>query len=65
MRFKIGQPVYLKTGNDKGERIITRISVFPGGKQYELSYGTETSWHYACELIVEKPKEKPIKGLGK
>jgi len=63
-RFKMGEHVYLITGNDRDPRIITQISYYPGGRRYELSCGLETSWHYAIEFSREKGKGIKIRGLG-
>jgi hypothetical protein len=65
--FKISDEVYLKTGYDKERRIVTRISVYSGGRQYELSCGTETSWHYSFEITKEMPNKHipTIKGMRK
>jgi hypothetical protein len=65
-KFKLGEEVYLKTGSNRESRIITRISLYPGGRQYELSCGTETSWHYGFELTKESIGKIPkVKGMGK
>lgn len=64
-RFKMGEHVYLTTGNEKVERIITQISNYPGGRKYELSCGMETSWHYDLEFTREPDKRSEIKGYKK
>jgi hypothetical protein len=64
-RFKLGEPVYLITGNDKAQRIITQISYYPGGRKYELSCGLDTSWHYDLEFTRELSGRTTIRGLGK
>lgn len=64
-RFKMGEHVYLITGNDKAQRIITQISNYPGGKKYELSCGLDTSWHYDLEFTREPDKRAEVKGYKK
>jgi hypothetical protein len=64
-KFKMGEQVYLITGNDREPRIITQISNYPGGRKYELSCGLDTSWHYDIEFSREKGKRIEVKGMGK
>ena len=49
--FELEETVYLKTDKDQSPRMITRITVFPGGSHtYQASSGTQYSDHHACEL---------------
>jgi len=64
-RFKMGEHVYLITGNDREPRIITQISYFPSGRRYELSCGLETSWHYSIEFTRDPVRRVNVKGLMK
>lgn len=63
MRPKLKDIVYLKTGQDREAKFITAINIRPAGKQYELTAGTESSWHYDFEFQKDKPSYKTIKGL--
>lgn len=53
-RFNFFDAVYLKTDIDQRQRIVTRLNVTPLGISYELSCGTQTSWHYEQEISEEK-----------
>ncbi len=53
-KFEIGQVVYLKTDNDQNARIITSITVRLKDIIYELSCGSQSSWHYEFEMNEEK-----------
>jgi hypothetical protein len=53
-KFEFFQLVYLKTDSDQRQRMVTRLSVTPNGTTYELSCGTQTSWHFAEEISEEK-----------
>ena len=59
-----GDIVYLKTGSNKEPHIITGILTRQGSVVYELTYGTESSWHYDFEFS-DKPTDnnKKIRGL--
>ncbi len=51
--FELGQIVYLITDEDNLRRVVTRISVVPGGAVcYELSCAGATSGHYGCEIAL-------------
>jgi hypothetical protein len=62
-RLKISDSVYLKTGSNKEERIITAIAKRHNAVLYELTYGIESSWHYSFEFTIEKPRTTTIRGL--
>lgn len=52
--YEIGDSVYLRTDTDQKERIVTAIMIRPGRMAYELTCGTEGSWHYAFEITKER-----------
>lgn len=53
-KYSIGQEVYLTTDEEQKRRVVTAITVRPGGMIYELSCGTTTSSHYDFELSDEE-----------
>lgn len=53
-KFEFFQLVYLKTDPDQRQRMITRLNVTPNGTTYEVTCGTQASWHYANEISEEK-----------
>ena len=67
MRPKIGEVVYLKTGEDREAKFITAIIRRHKSVQYELTSGAESTWHYGFEFGYDKKEKnsciKPIKGL--
>lgn len=53
--YEIGNEVYLKTDPDQNFRIVTGFLIRQ--KEfilYELSCGTESSWHYEYEININK-----------
>lgn len=53
--IELEQFVYLKTDPEQYQRMVTAISVFPGNVlNYELSSGSEKSYHYRFEITTEK-----------
>lgn len=51
IRYRIGARVYLVTDDQQQERIITKITLLPGGSvQYCLSLGSEEFWHFDIEF---------------
>ena len=48
--FDLGQIVYLTTDNYQLRRIVTQIKVSLNGITYQLSCGTNYSYHYECEI---------------
>jgi len=52
-KFNITDKVYLKTDPDQLERIVTRLMVSPSNVSYELTSGTNTSWHYDFEITED------------
>jgi hypothetical protein len=54
-KFNIGQEVYLKTDADQRLRMVTAIIIRPGNSySYELTWGTDSRWHYDIEITTEK-----------
>ncbi len=51
--FDIEQIVYLKTDEDQSARIVTMIQVTKQELVYQLSLGTNTSYHYEFEITEE------------
>jgi hypothetical protein len=49
-KFKIGEFVVLVTDVDRRRRMLTAYTVSSNGIRYELSCGTEASWHFGIEL---------------
>lgn len=53
--YRLKQTVFLVTDDDQKARIVSSITFSANGScQYQLSCGTTTSWHYACEMSSEK-----------
>ena len=64
MRPKIGDRVFLKTGDDREAKFITAIVKRHRSVQYELTSGINSSWHYIFEFGYEKTGgNKVIKGM--
>jgi len=59
-KYDIGDTVFLKTDYDQKERLVTRIQMTQGNVMYEVSCGTENSWHYDFELATEKDLRKVL-----
>lgn len=54
-KYNIGAVVYLITDDEQLKRVITAIQVRSGGYvSYELSCGTETSYHVETEMSKNK-----------
>lgn len=53
-KYNFFDTVYLKTDPDQRQRMVTRLNITPNGITYELSCGTQTSWHYDQEIAEEK-----------
>lgn len=54
-KYRIGEVVYLFTDEDQLKRVITAIIIRSGGYiAYELSQGTDTSWHIESEISNNK-----------
>lgn len=54
-KFNNGQIVFLITDPEQAERIITAILVSANnGISYQLSLGTQSSYHYDCEIASDK-----------
>jgi len=54
VKHNIGDIVYLMTDVDQYERLVTGINIRQSGIVYELSCGTQTSWHYDLEIAKDK-----------
>lgn len=52
--FRIGELVYLVTDIEQQQRMITARCERQGGWQYELSFGTTSTWHRSMEISIEK-----------
>lgn len=53
-KFEFGDTVYLLTDKDQIKRIITAMSINPGGTiRYCLANGVGESWHYDFEVSTE------------
>lgn len=53
-KYNLGDFVYLLTDQDQKIRVITAIMVNPGSIEYGLRCGTEDSWHFECELSLDR-----------
>lgn len=53
-KYNIGDIVYLVTDMEQLARIITGITVYPAGIQYEVFCNTQISHHYDFEMSLEK-----------
>ena len=56
INFKIGETAYLKTDIDQRERLVTGILIRPAGVMYDLSFGSENSYHYDFEISKKKTR---------
>lgn len=55
IKFSINETVYLITDEEQLPRILTALTIRDGAYvTYELSQGTETSWHVAAEISLEE-----------
>ena len=52
--FEFGELVYLKTDIDQHQRIVTGHSVRGNTVRYELSCGTQETYHLKIEISREK-----------
>lgn len=52
--YELYQEVYLKTDKEQLMRIVIGICQKPSGILYQLACLTYDSWHYECEISVEK-----------
>lgn len=66
-RPKITETVYLRTGEDRGAKLITAKTTRQRSILYELTGGLTSSWHQDFEFQYEKPNSKfpKITGLQK
>ena len=53
-KFNIVDKVYLETDSDQNERVVTGLYIRQTSITYGLSCGTNESWHYDFEIIVQK-----------
>lgn len=51
--FELKQTAYLRTDLQQRPRIVTGIVVRERGVLYELSCGTDASWHAGYEMATE------------
>jgi molybdopterin/thiamine biosynthesis adenylyltransferase len=54
LAFQYGDLVYLITDAEQERRMITGYTVRGASITYELSCGTETTWHRAEEITYDK-----------
>ena len=59
-KYDIGETVYLKTDPEQKQMIIAQICVKPIGHEYDLRFGTQSSWHFEMEFNKEKDILKSI-----
>lgn len=67
--YELTEIVYLRTDESNRRRILTGTTIRCNGSvQYEVSFGTEVSWHYEAEISREvnglPPKEKTNVGFN-
>ena len=53
-KLELNQIVYLITDPHQLERMVTAAIIRPYGAFYELSCGTETTWHHYSEICEIK-----------
>jgi hypothetical protein len=54
-KYGFGPIVYLRTDKEQLPRIVTRMQISPNMTvTYELSCGTESSWHFDIEISEER-----------
>ena len=54
-KYEIGEMVFLTTDENQLKRIVTGITIRQGGYMvYELSQGSESSYHVSSEIQNEK-----------
>jgi hypothetical protein len=52
--YTYGDVVYLRCREDAVRGMITRVSFYPGGSYFEVTWGNGTcTWHYPMELSTE------------
>lgn len=53
-QYTYGDTVYLKTDPEQNKRMVTSLTLWPGGSAlYEVVCGTETSSHYDIEMTAQ------------
>lgn len=60
IKFKIGETAYLRTDIEQRERFVTAISIRQNSIMYELSYNTESRYHYDFEISKKKDTLKSL-----
>lgn len=60
INFKIGEIAFLRTDIDQRERLVTAILIRPAGVMYELSFGSENSYHYDFEISKKRDTLKSL-----
>lgn len=52
-KFEIGQKVFLITDPEQKPRLVTGLTITPHNITYQLSSGSENSYHYDFEMSEE------------
>ena len=60
INFKIGEIAFLRTDIDQRERLVTGILIRPAGVLYDLSFGSESSYHYDFEISKKRDTLKSL-----
>ncbi len=61
-KYSIGDFVYLATDVEQTMRLITAITIYPGGHlNYSLTLCTDTSEHYDFEITADENIEIKVK----
>jgi len=61
IKYKIGDMVYLVTDPDQHQRMVLKITLWPGGSvSYCLSIGAEESWHFDIEFSAKRDVVKAV-----
>lgn len=60
IKFKIGETAYLRSDIDQRERFVTAVLVRQNHFMYELSFGSESSFHYGFEISKKRDTLKAM-----
>lgn len=65
-KFNIEDIVYLKTDSELYPRMVTGYKVTKHDITYELTCGTQVTWHYDFEMTTTPQRQNTteVKGLG-
>lgn len=65
-KFEIEDIVYLITDSELYPRMVTGFKVTKHDVTYELTCGTQVTWHYEFEIskTPQHPNKTEVKGLG-